>query len=64
MAKNKEKIPTVTELNKALLSEYSRTVDYKQKSLGLFFTSGEAYSARLEAEKKYFGEFTTKGSDD
>lgn len=40
------------------------TVDYKQKSLGLFSTPEEAYSARLEAEKKYYGEFTTKGSDD
>lgn len=40
------------------------TVDNKQKSLGLFSTPEDAYSARLEAERKYYKEFTTKGSDD
>lgn len=35
------------------------TVNSKQISLGLYDTPEEAYQARLEAEQKYFGEFSS-----
>lgn len=36
------------------------TIDNKQISLGLYNTPKEAYEARLKAEKKYFGEFSSQ----
>lgn len=35
------------------------TVNYRQISLGLYDTPESAYQARLEAERKYFGEFSS-----
>lgn len=37
------------------------TVNNKQKHLGVFDTPEEAYKSRVEAERKYYGDFSSKG---
>lgn len=39
------------------------SVNRKQIHLGLFDTAKQAYKVRLKAEKKYYGEFSSKGGD-
>ena len=51
-----------TGVNKMKSGKYRAyiTVNFKQKLLGIFDTAEQAYSKRLEAEKIYFGEFSSK----